>query len=786
MANLLYPQTYILSKCLEGLIRTGTKQTNSKPITKLSGVGTKDQMQNTVDIYRMGGTYRPGTLVNKIALPKLSGLALSRSFLNIDNHKLSALTPELKIYRVSDNRKNFFPFYFPVASDFNFDNAGRLQLDSTSFTGGAAAIESFSVNYIGNNPYDSGRMMLEATLSIKVDSVSFIFDAPAGHAPLVDLFLIRSLKGTTKPVGSKSQPSGALSSGKNVNIIASLGYAAPSNTEIFDANDIEAIRATNVLINLYYSQHNISLQQDGSATISVSYTGFLESSDSDSIWNILQTQEAKAEIARQVTDSETNQTTNIKTTKKQKKDKNKKKKNLKKIDPIDLSLNISPIFRSLYERNRIYGILLDPKDDFFLKEEAPEEEQEEKEPEISVKGPVVAESDSVPLDKPIDEKTAALKNSQTISKSSKRNAATGGASLFKDKYVYYVTFGDFLDSYFTLLYSNTDAIIQSAKSGLKDNSKPAEKEKANAMIKKAKEDLSFLKDMLICMGDIVFRRTKDDKEYRLNISDIPISVDTIYTLLYEEYIKPNKAMIGLREMLVKVSLDLLKSSFNQFAEANLIYPIDFSVTNVSGQDLSNKVNKNGIVDVDKVPTSSRTFSRTNKNYYIFHSVQNAASSPMGKGDPLQDEIDGIFHLNLNMNKGLVKNIQFSSMNVEGRQEYAMQGHGDAFDELRIPQNATVTMYGNSLFYPSMPIYINPDSIGFGDPRGRASAARRLGYGGYYTVLTINTTYQSGQLTTVLNTVWTSYPETVSQPKMSPGQQDAIQKQQKITEISRRR
>ena len=38
---------------------------------------------------------------------------------------------------------------------------------------------------------------------------------------------------------------------------------------------------------------------------------------------------------------------------------------------------------------------------------------------------------------------------------------------------------------------------------------------------------------------------------------------------------------------------LVEVFFNQFAEANLIYPIDFSVTNVSGQDLSNKVNKNG-------------------------------------------------------------------------------------------------------------------------------------------------------------------------------------------------
>ena len=306
------------------------------------------------------------------------------------------------------------------------------------------------------------------------------------------------------------------------------------------------------------------------------------------------------------------------------------------------------------------------------------------------------------------------------------------------------------------------------------------------MVDKCQGDILFLRDMLVCMGDVVFRRTKDDKEYRLNISDIPISIDTIYSLMYEDFVKPNKAFVGLKEMLVKKCLDLLRSSFNQFSSAELIHPVDFMVTNVSGQDLSEKMDKNGIVNVSFIPTSSKSFSKNNKNYYVFHQMQNAASSPMGRGDAVQDEADGIFHLNLNLDRGLVKGIQFNSMEVEGRQEYAMQGHGNAFDELRIPQNATVTMYGNNLFYPSMPLYINPDSIGFGDPRGKNSAARRLGYGGYYSVLTVSTTFQSGQLTTVLNTVWTSYPETNTQPKMSPGQKSAIAKQKKITETSRRK
>ena len=781
MSNLIYPQTYILSKCLESLIKTGrSRETQVKPLLSLSGVGQK-QIQNSVKIIRMGGDYRPGTLISKLAMPNLTGYSLSKSFINIENYKLSALTPEVRLYRVSDNRKSFVPFYFPVSADFAFDSGGKLQLGEKAFTGGAATIENFSINLIGNNPYDAGRSMLTADLTVKVDSLSFIFEAPPGHTPLVDLFLIRTINGSTSPIDqAKSQKAGALSSGRNVNLMASIGYALPTNNNVFDENDIEAIRATNMLVNLYYSKHSISLEQNGSATISISYTGFLESTNGDSIWNILQARESKYEITKMKSTGDSAEIQPLSAPSKNKKKPKKKKPKKKPIDPIDLSASIRPIFENLFEHEKIYAVEFNVKDNFFIKEDEEDQEEETSTPT----SPQPQSEMQVPFaDTPVDNNDA-LKTLERIEPSAK-NAPSGGSALFLKKYVHYINFGDFVDAYLSIVSTTINETKQKA---LSDKEKAATGEKANfqAMVDKCQGDILFLRDMLVCMGDVVFRRTKDDKEYRLNISDIPISIDTIYSLMYEDFVKLNKAFVGLKEMLVKKCLDLLRSSFNQFSSAELIHPVDFMVTNVSGQDLSEKMDKNGIVNVSFIPTSSKSFSKNNKNYYVFHQMQNAASSPMGRGDAVQDEADGIFHLNLNLDRGLVKGIQFNSMEVEGRQEYAMQGHGNAFDELRIPQNATVTMYGNNLFYPSMPLYINPDSIGFGDPRGKNSAARRLGYGGYYSVLTVSTTFQSGQLTTVLNTVWTSYPETNTQPKMSPGQKSAIAKQKKITETSRRK
>ena len=55
-------------------------------------------------------------------------------------------------------------------------------------------------------------------------------------------------------------------------------------------------------------------------------------------------------------------------------------------------------------------------------------------------------------------------------------------------------------------------------------------------------------------------------------------------------------------------------------------------------------------------------------------------------------------------------------------------NGQMYDELRFPHNATVEMYGNNLFMPLSCVYINPETLGSGDPRSSNSAARRLGFG----------------------------------------------------------
>ena len=74
------------------------------------------------------------------------------------------------------------------------------------------------------------------------------------------------------------------------------------------------------------------------------------------------------------------------------------------------------------------------------------------------------------------------------------------------------------------------------------------------------------------------------------------------------------------------------------------------------------------------------------------------------------------------------------------------------------------MYGNNLFIPGMEVYIDPNSLGFGDPRDLDSAARKLGIGGYYSITKVSTSFSGGVLTTNLQCQFAGYPESLSEPK----------------------
>ena len=78
-----------------------------------------------------------------------------------------------------------------------------------------------------------------------------------------------------------------------------------------------------------------------------------------------------------------------------------------------------------------------------------------------------------------------------------------------------------------------------------------------------------------------------------------------------------------------------------------------------------------------------------------------------------------------------------------------------------------------MFLPGSQVYVDPNTLGFGSVRDKNSAARRLGFGGYYTVENVATTFSSGKLETTLNLLFNSFPENNKEPSLSASAKKSI-------------
>ena len=767
MKNLLIPQAFLQYQLISSLKKSG------KPSTvKKSSFGTSP-LQTVVPLAKIVGPYKPSCVIGKANVPtqKASKYRLDRDFLNIENHKLSLLVPELRLYRVTGKgeKRKYKPFYFPVTNDFNYTGDDKIDL-TKPFSSNASVIKSFSIDFLGNNPYQAGVGMLQASLEIEVDSLSVLFDVPDdSYAELADLFVIRTQEGKKLPGGTKTPSRGGLKSGKSLQIAATLGYSIVDKDNIFTPEEIKAIKSTKMLINLFYTGHNLSLQQNGSASVSAQYHGNLEAASDEFIYNVVERAEVKGKVLQGTAEAVATKTEEKKKQAKDIKKETPAKKGKDKETPAELAKLEKPnylksiieefgkIFETLHRKEKFYASLYNKEAGFYTFNDALVKKKKSKKGSQQV---ATSESEQISL---------VAKDEVNLGPTGASTSATEldpFAIFAKSPYFFYVSFGDFVDAIMAKItkddFGKMEAIIKQ-----KLDAKQITEAQATMQIKDIQEAKEFLKNMNILFADASFRTKGSKDEKKINIADIPIASDIIYTQLYSDFVKPKNYFMGLKEILVSFCLKILNKSMRSIAGADLLEKTQFRVSNIAGVNLKSKI-KEGKVNVNEVKSDKTAILSATEaeraNLIIFHQERCSTTSVPGNGNAKSDYDDGIIHLRTSQDRGLVKQIQFSQMQVPGRAEMAMVGHGGIYEELRIPQNASVSMFGNTIFLPTMEVYIDPNSLGFGDPRGLNSAARRLGFGGYYSVIKVTTSFSAGVLSTQLQLTFSGYPETVGEPK----------------------
>jgi hypothetical protein len=139
-------------------------------------------------------------------------------------------------------------------------------------------------------------------------------------------------------------------------------------------------------------------------------------------------------------------------------------------------------------------------------------------------------------------------------------------------------------------------------------------------------------------------------------------------------------------------------------------------------------------------------------HYIVLSCNGSALTYSGTGNYKKDIEAGRFHVEIGSNRGIVKTVNFSKTDMQYLREARFFRNGiDGLLQLSSVYTATVEMFGNTLFYPGMDLWINPYGFGgthLGSPTqgdggtkkiSNRSLANILGIGGYHTITAVTTT-----------------------------------------------
>jgi hypothetical protein len=737
-----------------------------------------------LNCFKLKGLYNSKSVISKL-FGSIDGYTVNKKFLNLENHKISALVPEVVLYKVYEeegNVRELRPFYFPVAADYLFSN-NKINL-SKPFSGNNASIDSFNVTFTSQEVYEATRKFVEASLSISVDHMATLFEKEdsTDYAPLADLFTIsagsRLSSGRIPKSKSKGKTLGpnALDNGFSCRVAATMGYNVPRNG-MFDSSEIQTIESSKAFINLYYAGHSINFDQNGSVKVDIKYTGYLSAVKSESMYNLITSSHGKLANAKvksggiSKSGGDINKLLGEKAEVKKQEKSGTSEEEEESYTIANIQEQFGKVLEVLHEKEKIYGVPF--SSDFF-----------------AASGHLKADALAA-----VEEGVLVSTTNLEAANAAARPANKHPEDIFRSDMVNYVLFGDFVAAYLHIITKT----LKETEQEIKKRRDAGEKKDgsidlslrpsfANAMLKDVRTLINKLKNAKILFSDFETETieigSSEPKSVSINIADVPVTLDTIYTYVYRNLALTKKFFFNINEFLTKMCLQILNTALVEKPSCEMLKDVSFVVNKVNSRKMKSKIDK-GKLKIKDFPAPVGNFSKNSGKdmveYVIFHQAPQVGNAP-GSGNLVEDAGNGIFHLNLGQTHGLLKTVSFDKISDPGRETYLVVKNGRAFDELRLPHNATAEMVGNFMFLPMSFVYINPDTVGFGDPRLENSSSRRLGLGGYYVVGNVSTTYSAGELKTTLQLHFNGFPDADNKTTFGTGSENEEKQKESISKL----
>ena len=712
---------------------------------KDSGFGSRIRgkaLSGAASVHKITGNYNIANMVPKIM--SKSNLDFYSNFLNLETHKISALVPYVKLYKVAGNAN--IPFYFPVSSEQTDINT-MLQHGASI---GGVGIKDFSMSFQGQDPFMRDKAIV-CELSIYLDSIELLYrPPPAGYATLADLISISRNKSVSLSEGiSKEVTSHQVNRALDHEIAVDVGYSVADDSAIFDHNERAAITNTNLFLRMKMNNHTIDISADGTATLNVSFIGRASSVLENSAYNALFQSPDFLALSSVLVDEKKKLEKSVNTTDKKKVQKitaELKKDTVSKLRGIFDYLDGDMKTLEDLKESRIKELKITSSDmkSYF------EFVNKSRDPSPSTQGRENTPPDNITKE---PDNPDSLQGADSATSSLDFYDGANGIA------VSYVHMGDLVESFIYNTKNNLKSAIKQIDSlSISDGKKRSRKKTYQLALK----ELSTFK---ILFGSIAIP-LGEKKSVAVNLADVPISLTLLQRYFFEEIQQKftTKYTINtfLEDLVGRVYPMLLNDHLYRDAPG-----LDLSASPktmmLCGEKTSSLRPGNVNVSIRDLPDflKRRNSLRRKKDdidCLVIYGEVSDKHSVGGDGNVGVDIRDGIYHLNLGKNKGFVKNISFSQMTQKYRKEALMVESVSLYDELKMPYNASIEMIGNNLFLPGSIVYINPSSVGFGDPRNSRSASARLGIGGYYQIISVKTQYSSGVLKTTLEASFNSFPD----------------------------
>ena len=713
-----------------------------------------EQYEDNIPYHGRFTTIRAQSKEQETILSNLISSKQEQKLFELETYKVSRLVPKIRLFKVfsSGGKDKEVEFIFdrtssidrPEVSSTNSDGGKKVRAPATRFMstefdkGTGVGLKNFSFEFNGTNPAEA-RNDITASLSLFFQSFSDFTRFRKSHKDEIYRFVDLIIQPTPDENG--------ISSGIEVQsdrqyepqfyrIRAEVGYVVPTDIDEtgvngFTSAERDAIRISNKSFFLNMIDHDINFRPDGSVEVKISYRAYLESLLKHPRLDALASPkliQKRIENAKELT-----------------KQLNNKKCSVEQIKELQISLaaqervlikeSLSSIINRLKNRKVIYKTtILKKHKDFFEKKGFFQE----------------CDFDTAVSEESGDSGDVGVVLNSSLPKSSDDFDFVDSGN----RSVQFFFFGD-------LLYTILDCVYESEG--------------------KIRKETGFDRSSII-LGSFEFQPFQSvgsSSNVVYNIADIPISVDFFSRWFVDNVVsqQSTRKTFPVMNFIRTLSNYLIKPALMEnCVNRKLENRLRFQTSQITAYE------KNGVnpllpyyalpkkgrtpvsLDVDElrasevIPFKGGPENDADSNFKDYHTyiILSALGSTLtysGKGKYHEDIEQGRFHIHVGQNAGLVKTLSLSKSDQQYIREARFFQNGiDGLLQLSAVYVANIEMFGNTIFYPGMEIFFNPYGIGgvSFDPRKPGSDANKLGFGGYHTITSVQSSISPGKFTTSIS------------------------------------